>query len=75
MKKFKINVLIEKKCTCPSNLRALPDTNGLLSSTHVSFIRYLVITLSVQSKITSNVTTNEKYELTIDLDKFFKLIF
>ena len=53
------NNYTRKKFTCPSNFKALPDTNGLLRSTHVSFIRYLLITLSVQSRITSNVLIDE----------------
>lgn len=35
--------------TCPSNLRALPETRGLSSNTQASFSKYLVGTLSVQS--------------------------
>ena len=46
------------RVTCPSNLRALPDTNGFFSSTQASLSRYLKSKVPDKRNILFHVATH-----------------
>ena len=54
-----------KTLTCPSKPWTLPNTRGLFKIRHESFIKYLVLKLSEQSQITSNLFININYNYRI----------
>ena len=70
-KSIHTEVLVQKNdlhLTCPSNLRALPETNGLPARIHASFKRYLVkqyqgpVIISLSKKTASQLSYKWPYK-------------